>query len=227
MKLPDIDDSEIRPEDKDLLQQVAATKVIVREMANSRTSWAGALFEYGTRKRSFRIPLIEEMNRRGWHNQCMVCWHPERENIERDISDATTKGTRIKGYHLIARKYNVSYQSLKGHAGRVPRPGRGETQRCHFSSGPATPILRCPRKFIEQAGALSATELVLYSVLLLERYHLRAPCVMTSPERIERRLGLQLNEHELSIVLNRLGPTGTGLIKDFRREAARDFRIEL
>ena len=115
MKLPDIERSEIRPEDKDLLQEVAATRVIMRNTADPRASWTGGLFEYDTRKRSFRIPLIEEMNRRAWHNQCMVCWHPERESIEREVSEASTVEGRKKGYSLIGDRYGVSTQSLAGH----------------------------------------------------------------------------------------------------------------
>src|SRR5207244_10325585 len=127
MKLPDIERSEIRPEDKDLLQEVAATRVIMRNTADPRASWTGGLFEYDTRKRSLRIPLIEEMNRRAWHNQCMVCWHPERENIEQEVSEAATKEGRKKGYYLIAGRYGVSTDSLLGHRGKkTPQRRRGQ-----------------------------------------------------------------------------------------------------
>jgi hypothetical protein len=228
MKLPDVEDSAIRPEDKDLLEQLAATRAMVRDVANPRASWAGSLFEYGTRKRSFRIPLIEEMNRRAWHNQCHVCWHPERESIEREIFEVATKETRRKGYNLIASKYSVSYQSLKGHHGRrVPRPGRGETQRIHFSTGSVAPIVRYPRRFFEQLATLSATELLLYSAVLLEQNRVHVPWIDVSSEMIEQWVWLRVNEHELSLALNRLGPTGARLIKDFKRRQPEVFRVEL
>jgi hypothetical protein len=122
MKLHDIEDSAIRAEDRDLRDRFARTTVTVRDLANGQASWSGCLFEYGTRKSSFRVPLIEDMNRRAWHNQCQVCWHPERESIEREISEAATKETRVKGYNLIARQYGVSPISLARHCGRVAPP---------------------------------------------------------------------------------------------------------
>jgi hypothetical protein len=223
MKLPDIENSEIRREDKDLLREFAATRVIVR---HSQGSWEGSLFEYGTRKRSFRIPLIEEMNGRAWHNQCQICWHPEREGIEREISATAIKNTRRKGYHLIASKYGVSDQSLKGHSGRrVPRPGRGETQRSHFSTGFKAPILRCPRRFFEQLQNFSAMDLMIYSLLLLEFHRADTPSLFVCTESIERRLDLRLDDSQLSLALNHLGPTGLALV-DFKRDP-KGFYVEL
>lgn len=216
MKLPDIEDSEIRREDKDLLQEFAATRVKVRDLseqqyervvAEPQASWEGSLFEYGTRKRSFRIPLIEDMHRRAWHNQCQICWHPEREAIEREIFETATKNTRRKGYHLIASKYGVSDQSLKGHSGRrVPRPGRGETQRSHFSLGPLAPILRCPRRFFEQLQKFSAMDLMIYSLVLLELHREDHPGLTVCTELIKQRLDLRLDDSQLSLALNHLGP---------------------
>ena len=226
MKLPDVEDSEIRPEDKDLLREFAATRVMVWDVANSEASWSGCLFEYDTRQRSFRIPLIEEMNRRGWHNQCMVCWHPERENIEREISEVATKESRKKGYHLIASRYGVSRLSLAGHRGRKsPTRGRGDTPRSHFSTGSMAPIVRLPRKFWQQLKKLSQTELLIYAALMFEQNRQRLTRTDISTHWIEPRLGLRLDESRLSIVLNHLGSTGAGLIKDFRKEPLGRFQV--
>jgi len=223
MKLRDIEDSEIRPEDKDLLREFAATRVIVRY---PQASWAGNLFEYGTRKRAFRIPLIEEMNGRAWHNQCQICWHPEREAIEREIAEAAIKETRKKGYNIIASKYGVSNQSLKGHSGRrVPRLDRGETQRSHFSNGSVAPILRCPRRFFEQLQKLSATDLMIYLLLLLEVHRADQPGLTVSTGLINKHLDLRLDDSQLSLALNHLGPTNLALI-DFSRDP-KGFHVEL
>jgi hypothetical protein len=210
MKLPDIEDSEIRREDKDLLREFAATRVIVRD---SQGSWEGGVFEYNTRQHSFRIPLIEEMNGRAWHNQCLVCWHPERDNIEREIAEAATKETREKGYSIIANKYGVSYQSLKGHSGRrVPRPGRGETQRSHFSTGPKALTLRCPRSFFKQLPKLSEMDLMIYTLVLVELHRADTLGLIVSAELIRQRLDLRLDDSQLSFALNHLGPTNLALV---------------
>lgn len=216
MKLPDIEDSTIPSTLKDLLDQLAATRAIVRDAANPEASWAGSLFEYGNRKRSFRIPLIEDMNHRAWHNQCQICWHSERERIERDISEVASKENRKKGYHLIASRYGVSVQSLAGHRGRKPpRSGRGETQRSHFSTGCLAPIARCPRRFFKQLPRLLALDITIYLVVLLEICQTGLPGVIVSPQWIEQNLGFRVDESAISVALNHLGSTG---LINFRRD---------
>lgn len=226
MKLPDIQQSSVRQEDRDLLDGFATTRVTVQDRLKEQTWWAGNLFEYGTIKRSFRIPLIEEMNRHAWHNQCLICWHPERESIEGEMSEAASKETRKKGYNLIAGKYGVSFESLKGHNGRrVARAGRGETQRKHFSTGPVAPIVRCPRKLFWQPQLFSTPELMIYSLLLLKQAREDVPELTVSTQSIEHCLGLRLNESQLSVALNHLGSTGGRLIRDFRKEPSAGFRV--
>src|SRR5437879_4011644 len=165
------------------------------------------------------MSLIEEMNRRASHNQCMVCWHPERENIEQEVSEAATKEGRKKGYYLIAGRYGVSTDSLLGHRGKkTPQQGRGQTQRSHFSTGSIAPIARLPRRFCGQLSNLSQTELLVYAVLMVEQNRERLTRAHVSTQWIDHRLGLRLDESHLSVVLNHLGSTGAGLIRDFGKE---------
>jgi hypothetical protein len=217
-KLPDIQEVTIRPDDRDLLPQLAATTVMVRDVENPHVLWAGSMFEYANRKRVFRIPLIEDLNRRAWHNQCLACWHPERASIEQEVLEAAIRQTAKKGYNVIARKYGISQQSLAGHRGKKsPRRGRGDTRRSHFSSGPAAPVVRCPRVLFEKLPTLTERELMIYSMLLLESDRADVSAVICSSCWIEQCLGLILGESQLSIALNHLGPTGAGLI-DHRKE---------
>jgi hypothetical protein len=227
MKLPDVTENAIRKGDSDLLDQLAMTTVTVRELATQNASWSGRLFEYGNRKRSFRLPLIEEMNRRGWHNQCVVCWHPERESIEREISDATTKAGHVKGYHLIARKYGISYASLRGHSrGRVPRTRSGNVQRPHFSTGLLARIVHIPRKFFDNIQNLTRTEITLYSLLQLESNMLGVADLTISSQWAQQRLGLRLSESDLSLALNHLGSTRADLLT-FAKGTLTNFRVKL
>jgi len=218
--------SRILQENRDLLDRFATTMVTVRNNSHQGAIWSGRLFEYYARKRAFRIPLIEEMNGHGWRCQCQVCWHPERENIEREASQAATKEGRIKGYRSIARKYGVSHLSLRGHTGRAKPPQyRGEIQRNHFSNAPAAPVVHCPRKFFEQFHKLRESDLMVYLLVLLEIQRAATPGLIASTQLIEQRIGLRLSESELSVALNHLGPTGAGLI-NFERNP-QGFYIEL
>jgi hypothetical protein len=155
-----------------------------------------------------------------------VCWHPQRGGIERETFDAIAKTTRVKGFDLIANKYGISSISLRRHCGRVGSvPRSGETQRSHFSIGPTAPIVHCPRKFFGALRQLSGTELMIYSLLLLEWDRERIPGLSISVGLIEQRLGFRLDDSQLSFVLNHLGSTGAGLI-DFRKRP-NDFHVNL
>ncbi|MGH9545331.1 MAG: hypothetical protein ACRD23_08955 [Terriglobales bacterium] len=226
MQLSHITKSALRREDREILDRFATTIVSVRDRVNQQTSWSGSLFEYGSRKRAFRIPLIEDLNRRAWHSRCLVCWHPERDKIESEVPKATAQ-KRLNGFAPLANKYGISSISLRRHCGRVGSvPGRGETQRSHFSIGPTAPIVRVPRRFFERLQELPGTASMIYSLLLLEKNRSGLPRLIVSPQYIARRLPLRLDDPTLSVALNHLGPTRTRLI-NVEREPATGFCVEL
>jgi hypothetical protein len=89
-------------------------------------------------------------------------------------------------------------------------------QRTHFSIGHVAPTLCCPRTLFEQTQQLSETELMIYSLLLLEIRRADPPGLEVTTQLIEQLLGLRLNESQLSVALNHLRSIGAGLV-DFRK----------
>jgi hypothetical protein len=58
---------------------------------------------------------------------------------------------------------------------------------------------------------------MIYLLVLLELHHADTPGLIVSTELVKRRLELRLDDSQLSIALNHLGPAGLALV-DFKRD---------
>lgn len=191
-----------------LLDVLEKTNVEVRDK-DTGDIWVGAAIKIRasskhSRKLYLFSPLIESFLGGTTKSSCAVCMHSNREAIDEQLRQAHKKGG--KGYNCIAREYGVPGRDVLWHAGRLNRkqrqekPSRVEWLAGHMAMAPPAPTLRCPKKFVQCITKLDATELVLYSLLLLAG----AERAEVSPTWVKQQVGLDISEHELSRRLNHL-----------------------
>jgi hypothetical protein len=209
-------------EDRDLVDRLALTDVRIVDTPTAH-DWSGRLFEFKTQKRNFTVPLIEEMTGGAWGGKCRACWHPGREELDREIvavldrKEELAKQERfVKELTAIAERFRggLTYQSLRGHAGlNVPVHGRGNTQRIHIARAPAAPLARCRRDFVVRLASMARLPLIFYGLLLASGVEQQE----FSVDSISRQLGLVVNDHELSLVLNFLASSDRPIVSSFQK----------
>ncbi len=222
---------------RDLSQDLAGTEVCVRDAS---VGWSGLLLETRapeaySRRRYYRIPLLEALQGGIINGRCKVCRHTDRSVIDEELKWMLANGRREKGFSELARKYGVPIPHVLWHAGRLTarrhyRWGRKDHSRVesllgHLSDTPQAPHVTSPIRFINQMGQLGTNELVLFTLLLLKHAGSTSDDFRISSEWVSEQVGSSVNDHELSLTLNSL--EHLGLIGTFGMAPGAGFSVSL